>query len=93
MTIEGEIPDVTTPGWTSAEDHGSGVSSLHYPDGKIRIRHTCNRTHITIINAPALQLTNGHTVVQREPLTVNPSILCDDCGLHGFITNGSWFSA
>lgn len=30
------------------------------------------------------------TVVQRDPLTVVPSILCEACGLHGFITDGQW---
>ena len=30
------------------------------------------------------------TVVQREPLTVVPSIQCGSCGLHGFITDGEW---
>jgi hypothetical protein len=33
------------------------------------------------------------TVVQREPLTLVPSILCLACGTHGFITNGVWVSA
>lgn len=32
------------------------------------------------------------TVLQREPLTMVPSILCSDCGCHGFITNGEWVS-
>lgn len=29
-------------------------------------------------------------VVQQEPLTVQPSILCTGCGTHGFITEGVW---
>jgi hypothetical protein len=33
------------------------------------------------------------TVVQTNPLTVQPSILCGSCGLHGFITNGQWVTA
>lgn len=32
-------------------------------------------------------------VVQNlDPLTVTPSVLCSDCGCHGFITNGVWVS-
>lgn len=31
-------------------------------------------------------------VVQEQPLTLTPSILCH-CGLHGFVTNGSWIPA
>jgi len=34
------------------------------------------------------------TVVQREPLTLSPSLHCDQalggCGMHGFIQNGRW---
>jgi len=33
---------------------------------------------------------NGWQVVQTEPLTVTPSILCGRCNTHGFITNGAW---
>jgi hypothetical protein len=35
----------------------------------------------------------GWTVVQRDPLTVTPSILCHGCGCHGFITDGTWHPA
>lgn len=30
------------------------------------------------------------TVVQREPLTLTPSILSPSTGLHGYITDGKW---
>lgn len=29
-------------------------------------------------------------VLQEEPLTVSPSILCRECGDHGFIRGGQW---
>lgn len=33
----------------------------------------------------------AHTLVQREPLTLNPSVFWRDCcGLHGWIQNGKW---
>lgn len=32
----------------------------------------------------------GWHVVQVEPLTVTPSILCGRCKTHGFITDGEW---
>lgn len=35
----------------------------------------------------------GWDVVQREPLTLTPSILCRSCGSHGHITNGQWVKA
>lgn len=30
------------------------------------------------------------TVVQREPLTLTPSILCQPANIHGHIRNGRW---
>lgn len=32
-------------------------------------------------------------VIQDEPLTLTPSILCRGCGDHGFVTNGRWIKA
>lgn len=29
-------------------------------------------------------------VVQDEPLTLTPSVLCRACGDHGHVTNGKW---
>lgn len=37
--------------------------------------------------------TEGWTVVQRNPLTLSPSLLCKNCGLHGFIREGKWVKA
>lgn len=67
------------------------VKALFYEDGTIRIWHHCRVIDGTqIVCAPALQLDGGHVVVSEDPLTIAPSILCPDCGLHGFITNGAW---
>jgi hypothetical protein len=37
---------------------------------------------------------NTWTVVQADPVTLQPSLHCDPklggCGAHGFITNGQW---
>jgi len=35
----------------------------------------------------------GWDVIQREPLTLNPSLLCKTCGDHGFIRDGKWVKA
>lgn len=32
-------------------------------------------------------------IVQDEPLTLSPSLLCRTCGSHGFIRNGKWVPA
>ena len=35
----------------------------------------------------------GWTVTQNEPLTISPSILCGNCGVHGWIREGKWVKA
>lgn len=37
----------------------------------------------------------GHswTVEQGDPITISPSLLCRDCGHHGFIRGGRWVPA
>lgn len=88
--VEGSTARLIHAGWTERKDHGK-VASLHYPDGQIRIEHACRTVDgLLLITAPALQLDNGHRVTQTEPLTVRPSIACGDCGLHGYIIDGSW---
>lgn len=55
--------------------------------------HICDRHERGILRcAPALQIGNGHTIVTRDPLTIVASILCPDCGTHGFVTDGQWRS-
>jgi hypothetical protein len=69
------------------------VTALRYNDGTIRVRHHCKVIDgLQLVVAPALQLDGGHRIVQSSPLTVEPSVLCPDCGLHGFIRQGMWVS-
>lgn len=72
-------------------DHGK-VQTLWYPDGEVGLRHVCTRPRDgqTLVVAPRLQLDAGHTIVSRDPVTITPSCGCDDCGLHGFLTDGAW---
>jgi hypothetical protein len=37
--------------------------------------------------------TAAHTLVSREPLHLEPSLLWRCCGLHGWARNGQWESA
>jgi hypothetical protein len=88
-------PDLRAPGWTTRQDHGNGVLTLHYPTGLIRVEHLCTRPRdgASLLIAPTLTRQNqpyGHQIIATDPLTISPSILCEDCGLHGFITNGEW---
>ena len=68
-----------------------------YPSTEIRFRHTCvtipdsEYGHMVKIVAPLL---SSHEIVRHDgKLTVRPSILCPDCGLHGFVERESWRSA
>lgn len=37
--------------------------------------------------------TSAHTLVSREPLHLEPSLLWDCCGTHGFVRDGKWIPA
>ena len=37
--------------------------------------------------------TSAHTLVSREPLHLEPSLLWRCCGLHGFVRGGAWIPA
>lgn len=60
----------------------------------VHVTHQCTRpadwppVEATLPQGPA-----GWTTVSTDPLTVTPSIQCDACGLHGFITDGRWTPA
>lgn len=95
-----QVVRIVDPGWTKRichiNDDGplADVYSLHYPDGTIRIEHRCKALPgdpaRQVVCAPALQLSGGHRVVDLAPLTIEPSIACGDCALHGFIRSGRW---
>lgn len=37
--------------------------------------------------------TSAHTLVSRDPLHLEPSLLWQCCGLHGFVRGGAWIPA
>lgn len=37
--------------------------------------------------------TSKHTLVSRDPLHLEPSLLWNCCGTHGFVRNGQWIPA
>ena len=87
-------------GWQSSDfirhTGGDSYRLLSYPDGTVRFEHRCDRGERgRIICAPALRIGSGHTLTYndaRSP-TVEQSILCPDCGTHGWVRAGFWVSA
>ncbi|MFE9812414.1 hypothetical protein [Streptomyces sp. NPDC005548] len=37
--------------------------------------------------------TGAHTLLAKEPLHLEPSLLWECCGLHGWVRNGKWETA
>jgi hypothetical protein len=60
---------------------------MRLEDGRVVIEHDCNgrRNTATLNNAE-------WTVTREDPLTVEPSVDCGDCGLHGWITAGEFWT-
>lgn len=61
--------------------------------GGFAVAHRCKEVGVgdRLVCDPALV---DHTVTGEWPaMTVRPSVLCPDCGLHGFITDGRWSPA
>lgn len=67
----------------------AGILLYHqHPDGSV-----CGGT--VLFDVPANQWQRDHgrplwTVANLDPLTLSPSILNPDCGLHGHIRGGRW---
>lgn len=99
--MSSDLPDFTPGRWLDAVEVAPGVSLVRYPGGAVRVRHRCNRGGRgggEVICAPALS--PGHVVTWPPAMTdgchkptVSPSILCSDCGLHGFVRDGEWSPA
>lgn len=66
-------------------------------NGVVTFIHDCNALcgdGITrMMPARRYELGLGWTVKQREPLTLDPSIDCGACPLHGWIKEGRWVGA
>lgn len=85
--------DATPDGATDIVDVGDNKAILFYPDGTVRFQHTCDRTaqgRGVIVCAPLLRIGHGHSIRQRDPLTISPSLRCGDCGTHGYIHDSIW---
>ena len=89
-----EIYDKT---YESVINVGPDIDVLRYADGSMALRHIHDRPRRgwRIVVAPLFDNRPqylGHVVITEDPLTVTPSFLCYDCGLHGHIVEGVWKS-
>lgn len=86
--------------WVHIVDEPRRLKLIGYANGEVGFSHRCNggdrwpdgETHIV---DPLLQLAEGgHTLTLVDGIpTVTPSILCPDCQIHGFVTDGVWRDA
>lgn len=69
-------------------DKPGGIIETHPgPDGK-----PCSGS-LTFEGYARMRSDPTWRMVSLEPLTLEPSILCSQCGHHGFIRNGRWVPA
>lgn len=79
--------------WRRSQDpeaHRRGLIWFHRkPDGSECVGSTCFKGQ----HVPGEPGGAEWDVVSWEPLTISPSLLCLDCGAHGFIRDGKWVPA
>lgn len=102
-----DVPFCVEPGWQRTEfidnvDEWS-YQLVFWSDTRVGFKHRCDRGERGIIVcAPLLKdvdMPGGHHITwsmnaigEMRP-TVTPSIMCPDCGTHGFVRNGRWVDA
>ena len=92
---DGEVIQIQYDDWTTStmiRNVGErGFRLLWREVGPPRFEHRCDRggKRGVIVCAPSLH--DDHVITgTREKPTVRASILCPDCGTHGYITDGAW---
>ena len=85
-------PYLVPQGWFQSVPVGP-VTLYQYRGGVIRVGHRCDRGDRGVVwAAPALDPAH-HVRNTRQGPSITPSILCPDCGLHGFVRDGRWTGA
>ena len=95
-----QVPCCVEPGWRRADlitnAAGPTYRLLWWSDTRVGFEHLCDRGDRGQIICAPLLAPEGHRITridgQARP-TVTPSVLCPDCGTHGFITAGRWSCA
>jgi hypothetical protein len=97
-----DVPICVRPGWIQstliANVGGPTYRLLAYSDTEVGFEHLCDRgDRGVIICAPLLMAEHRHEwtrdAADRWQPTITPSILCPDCGTHGFVREGRWVSS
>ncbi|WP_328934149.1 MULTISPECIES: hypothetical protein [unclassified Streptomyces] len=86
MTGVTRLTDKIYYGWLADEDHPMfwhWCTALEGLPAELKVHEGCW--------IPAG--TGAHTVVSREPLHLEPSLLWNCCGTHGWVRNGQWTEA
>lgn len=70
---------------------GEGMAVVWTSDG-VFFEHECRvlPDDIRLLCAPSFHAEHVVNAGVMELATVKPSVLCPDCGTHGFITDGVW---
>lgn len=96
-----QVRFVDDESWSAAVEVGSGIRMLATGgDPPYRFEHPCKVVpgadtgdeSFQVVCAPLLSA-GGQVVVSEDPLTITPSLLCPDCGTHGWVQNGRWWPA
>jgi hypothetical protein len=92
------VHDVTTRMCAAAQQVipvGEGIEIVADNEGQWHFKHRCKiwvdetdgQIH-ALVCAPYFD--DAHVVENQSPLTVSPSLLCSDCGTHGYVCHGQW---
>jgi hypothetical protein len=75
---------------------GDALRLIELHDGDWALSHVCDRTNGprgyggVVRCAPRL---TDHQIEAGSTVTITPSCLCPDCGLHGYVTASVWRDA
>lgn len=83
-------PRVDLPGYADIlplSGEPSYIRLLITDTGRLRLEHVCN---LNGKRRAVVQSMPMHHIVQPSPLSLQPSVHCPTCGLHGYVTDGQW---
>lgn len=79
------------PGWGPYPPGSVGpVGILWFHKSPVDGSWCCGATHFSNV---AGGRPDGHLLRSASPLTIEPSLLCEICGAHGYVRSGAWVAA